>query len=406
MTDITFDSLSVVAVSAFVAPLVVDRVRSVHVPVAVIEILLGVVIGPDVLGWAEIDEPVQVLALLGLAFVLFLAGFELDLHKLRGPLLRAAGVGFLCVLGAGLVVGFALDAFGLVDSPLLAAILLSATSLALVTPVLRDGQQLSSRLGQLAMGCASVSEFGAVALLSLLFTKEADSMSVRLVLAAAFVGLIAAVGLVAARASHARAVRRLFERLHGGTSQIRVRGAIMIMALFVVLAQEVGLEAILGALVAGALLGVLDRGALRENVEFRSKMDAVGYGFLAPVFFIWSGMSIDIDALRDRPSRIVLIGLFFVALLAVHLVAVPVYRRTVRPRAALVVGLLGSTSSLPFVVTATAIGQESGFLTAATAAALLVAGVLSALVFPVLALLILRREETEGELAPAPPEPA
>jgi Kef-type K+ transport system membrane component KefB len=402
MSDLTFDSLSVVAVTAFVAPLVVDRIRAVRIPVAVIEILLGVLIGPDVLGWAQIDEPVQVVALLGLAFVLFLAGFELDLHQLRGPLLRAATLGYLCVLGASLVVGFVLDAFGLIDSPVLAAILLSATSLALVTPVLRDGKQLSSRLGQLAMACASVSEFAAVALLSLLFTKETDSTTVRLVLAAAFGGLIVVVGLVAARVSHTRGVRRLFERLHGGTSQIRVRGAIMIMALFVVLAQEVGLEAILGALVAGAILGVLDHGALREHAEFRSKLDAVGYGFLAPVFFIWSGMSIDLDALVDDPSRIALIGVFFVALLGVHLVAVPLYRRTVSARAGLVVGLLSSTSSLPFVVTATTVGQASGLITAATAAALLVAGVLSALVFPVVALLLVRREEAEGELAPAP----
>jgi Kef-type K+ transport system membrane component KefB len=388
--------LSIVAVTAFVAPLVVDRIRVVRVPVAVIEILLGVVIGPDVLGWAEVDEPVQVLALLGLAFVLFLAGFELDLHQLRGRVLRAAGLGYLCVLGAALVIGFVLDRFGLVDSALLAAILLSATSLALVTPVLREGDQLSTHLGQVTMACASLSEFTAVALLSLLFTKETASTSVRIALAGAFVGLIAVVGLVAARVSHARAVRRLFERLHGGTSQIRVRGAIMIMALFVVLAQEVGLEAILGALVAGALLGVLDRGALREHAEFRSKLDAVGYGFLAPVFFIWSGMSIDLDALRDDPSRLVLIGVFFVAFLAVHLVAVPLYRRTVSPRGAIVVGLLSSTSSLPFVVTATAIGQESGLISAATAAAMLVAGVLSALVFPVVALVLVRRDEMLG----------
>ncbi len=112
-------------------------------------------------------------------------------------------------------------------------------------------------------------------------------------------------------------------------------------------------------------------------------------------------MSIDIDSLRDRPSRIVLIVVFFVALLAVHIVAIPLYRRTVNGRAALVVGLLGATSSLPFVVTATAVGQQSGFITAATAAALLVAGVLSALVFPVVALLLVRREESEGELAQA-----
>src|SRR5262245_31513595 len=102
MNDITFDSLSVVAVTAFLAPLVMDRIRFVHVPVAVIEIVLGVVIGPDVLGWAEVDEPVQVLALLGLAFVLFLAGFELDLHQLRGRLLRAAGVGYVCILAASI----------------------------------------------------------------------------------------------------------------------------------------------------------------------------------------------------------------------------------------------------------------------------------------------------------------
>jgi Kef-type K+ transport system membrane component KefB len=396
MSDITFDSLAVVAVTAFAAPLVVDRIRAVRVPIAVIEILLGVLIGPDVLGWAEVDEPVQVLALLGLAFVLFLAGFELDLHQLRGRLLRTAGIGYLCVLAASLVVGVVLDRFGLVDSPILAAILLSATSLALVTPVLREGDQIGTRLGQMTMACASVSEFSAVALLSLLFTKETGSTSVRLALAGAFLGLIAVVGLVAAHVSQGRAVRRLFERLHGGTAQLRVRGSMMIMALFVVLAQEVGLEAILGALVAGALLGVLDRGALREHAEFRSKLDAVGYGFLAPVFFIWSGMSIDLDALRDRPSRLVLIGVFFVAFLLVHLVAVPVYRRTVSARGAVVAGLLGSTSSLPFVVTATAIGQASGLLSAATAAAMLVAGVLSALVFPVIALLLVRREEVLG----------
>jgi len=396
MSDITFDSLSVVAVAAFAAPLVVDRIRVVRIPVAVIEILLGILIGPDVLGWAEVDEPVQVLALLGLAFVLFLAGFELDLHQLRGRLLRAALLGYLCVLAAALVLGFVLDRAGLVDSAFLAAILLSATSLALVTPVLREGDQLRTHLGQLIIACASVSEFAAVALLSLLFTKEADGTSVRLALAGAFLGLIAVVGLVAARVSHARSVRRLFERLHGGTSQIRVRGAIMVMALFVVLAQEVGLEAILGALVAGALLGVLDRGALREHAEFRSKLDAVGYGFLAPVFFIWSGMSIDLDALRDQPSRLALIGVFLVAFLAVHLVAVPLYRRTVSGRGALVAGLLSSTSSLPFVVTATAIGQESGLISAATAAAMLVAGVLSALVFPVVALALVRRDEVLG----------
>jgi Kef-type K+ transport system membrane component KefB len=401
VSDLTFDSLSVVAVAAFTAPIAVDRIKSVRIPVQVVEILLGVVIGPQVLGWADIDEPVQVVALLGLAFVLFLAGFELDLHRLRGRLLRSAVAGFVCTFVLALVIGFGLDGAGLVESPVLAAILLSATSLALVTPVLRDGRQMSSRLGQLSMAAASVSEFSAVALLSLLFTKETSSTAVRISLAVAFAGLVVVVAVVAARASESRAVIRLFERLHGGTSQLRVRGAIMVMALCVFSAQKVGLEAILGALVAGALVGALDHGALREHHEFRSKLDAIGYGFLVPVFFIWSGMSIDVDALRAKPSLLALIALFLAAFLIVHVAAIPIYRRTLEGRAALVVGLLASTSSLPFVVTATTIGEQSGLVTAGTAAALLAAGVLSSLLFPVIALRLVRRDESEGELAPA-----
>src|SRR5262249_39970268 len=132
------------------------------------------------------------------------------------------------------------------------------------------------------------------------------------------------------------------------------------------------------------------------------KLDAIGYGFLVPVFFIWSGMTIDIDALREQPRRIALIGLFLAALLVVHLVAVPIFRRAVGWRPAVVTGLLSSTSSLPFVVTATPVGEQSGLITTATASALLAAGVLSALVFPVVALALVRREETEGELAVAP----
>jgi Kef-type K+ transport system membrane component KefB len=399
--DLTFDSLSVVAVAAFGAPLVVDRVKAIRIPVQVVEILLGVVVGPQVLGWAQIDEPVQVVSLLGLAFVLFLAGFELDLHQLRGRLLRSAIGGFACTFVLALAIGFGLDGAGLVGSPVLAAILLSATSLALVTPVLRDGRQLSSRLGQLSMAAASVSEFAAVALLSLLFTKETSSTAVRVSLAVAFGGLVVVVALVAARASESRTVIRLFERLHGGTSQLRVRGALMVMALCVFLAQKVGLEAILGALVAGALVGALDHGALREHHEFRSKLDAIGYGFLVPVFFIWSGMSIDVDALRAKPSLFGLIALFLAAFVAVHVAAIPIYRRTLEARPAVVVGLLASTSSLPFVVTATTIGKDSGLINSGTAAALLAAGVLSSLLFPVIALRLVRSEESEGELAPA-----
>src|SRR5262249_33362847 len=240
-------------------------VRRFRIPVAVVEIVLGVVIGPHVLGWADIDEPVQVLALLGLAFVLFLAGFELDLGRLRGQLARVAGLGFVCTLACAVVVGLAFQQADLVDSAFLAAILLSATSLALVTPVLRDSRQISTRMGQLTMGQASIAEFSAVVLLSALFTKETRSVSVRVILGMIFVLLILLGGIAMARVSRTSRVERIVTRLQDGTAQIRVRGSFMLLALFVVLAQEVGLEAILGALVAGAILGTLDNGALRRH---------------------------------------------------------------------------------------------------------------------------------------------
>src|SRR5881392_3556072 len=123
---------------AFVTPLALGLVPRLQVPAVVVEIVLGILIGPDVLGWASADEPVRILSIIGLAFLLFLAGLEIDLDQLRGRLLRVGG-GFALSLALALVAGLALDAAGLVKSPLLAAVILTSTSLGLVIPVLKEG---------------------------------------------------------------------------------------------------------------------------------------------------------------------------------------------------------------------------------------------------------------------------
>jgi Kef-type K+ transport system membrane component KefB len=173
MPEVSLSGLVVVVAVAFLGPLLLGLVPALRLPSVVLEIVAGVVLGPSVLGWVEVDLVLQVLSVIGLAFLLFLAGLELDLNHLRGGLLRAAGVGFAVSLGIALLVGYGFEAAGLVQSPLLVAIILTATGLGVVIPVLKDAGQTASDFGQLVIAAASIADFGAVVLLSLFFSGEA-----------------------------------------------------------------------------------------------------------------------------------------------------------------------------------------------------------------------------------------
>ncbi len=395
--DISFGNLAVVMGVAFLAPLALGLVPRLRLPAVVVEIVLGIVIGPDVLGWAEVDEPVRILSLVGLAFLLFLAGLELDLDRLRGRLLRVAGVGFLASVVLAVGAGFALDAAGLVRSPLLAAVILTATSLGLVIPVLKEGGHSESQLGQLILAGASIGDFAAVILLSLLFSRDSSDTSTKLVLLVGFALFV--VVLLVSLTRHARSmpISKVLLRLQDTTAQIRVRGAMLLLVLMVVLAEQFGLETILGAFVAGALLGLVDRDANRTHPQVRVKLEALGYGFLIPVFFVASGIAFDLSALLDEPSTLARVPVFLAALLVVRGVPALVYRPLVGTRSSIAAGLLQATS-LPFIVAATQIGITLDAVTPATAAAFVAAGLVSALVFPAAALGLLRRCEVTAPM--------
>ena len=403
MPDVSFDSLAIVLAVAFVAPLALGLVPKVRVPAVVLEIVLGIVIGPQVLGWAKVDEPVQILSVVGLAFLLFLAGLEIDIAQLRGRLLRVAGIGFVLTLLIALVVGGALDATGYVKDPLLAAVILTATSLGLVIPVLKEGGHIDTRLGQLVVAGASIGDFGAVILLSLLFSKDSSDSSTKLVLLGVFVVAITVAVLALTRRTRSMRIGAVLARLQDTTAQIRVRGAVLLLLLLVVLAENLGLETILGAFVAGAVVNLIDRDAAETHPLFRVKLEAIGYGFLVPVFFITSGMRFDLNALLDNPSTFLKVPVFLAALVAARGIPAIVYRPLVGTRSAIAAGLLQATS-LPFIVAATQIGIVIHAVTPATAAAFVAAGLLSALVFPVVALSLLRTcAKTPGEPAPVTP---
>jgi Kef-type K+ transport system membrane component KefB len=388
MNELDFSGLVVVAAVAFAAPLLLGLAPALRLPSVVLELVAGIVVGPAVFGWVELDEPIRVLSLVGLAFLLFLAGLEIDFERLRGRRLRLTGLGFAVSFAIAVVAAFALR----VDTPLLVAIILVATSLGVVVPVLKDSGRVSSDLGQLVIAAASIADFGAVILLSLFFSREATSTTSKLILLGGFLLTAAALLVALIGAEHSRRLSSVLLRLQDTTAQIRVRGAFLLLIGFVALAERLGLEVILGAFLAGAILSLVDRDRAMTHPQFRLKLEAAGFGVFIPVFFVASGIQFDLDALFASGSSVAKVPLFLAALLVVRGLPALLYRRAISTRETAVAALLQATS-LPFIVAASMIGIELGLLDDATGAALIAAGLLSVLLFPLAALTILRRQE-------------
>ena len=384
----SFENLVIVVAVAFFAPLVLGLFPRVRLPSVVLEIVAGIVIGPSVLGLVEVDASVEVIALIGLAFVLFLAGLEIEFEKLRGQVLRLTGLGFALSFGIALLVSLGLKAGGLVDTPLLVAIILCATSLGVLVPVLKDAGEISSTFGQLIIAAASIADFGAIILLSIFFSGEGGTGSTLVLLGSVF-ALAGVVFVVTRGAERSMRIRDDLVRLQDTTAQIRVRGAFLLFVGFAAIAEQLGLEVILGAFIAGAIVSLVDRDEVMTHPDFRRKLEAVGFGVFIPAFFVTSGVRFDLGALTSSASNLLMVPIFLAALLAARGLPALVYRRLIDRRHTAIAALMQATS-LPFIVAATAIGMDLGLIDAAGSAALIGAGLLSVLLFPLAGLVALR----------------
>ena len=295
-----FDNLLIVVAVAFAAPLLLGFFPSVKLPSVVVEIIAGIVIGPSVLGIVHADEAISVLALLGLAFLLFLAGLEIEFDKLRGQVLRLTLMGFAISFAIAVVVALGLKAAGLIETPLLIAIILCATSLGVLIPVLKDAGEISSTFGQLIVAAGTIADFGAVILLSIFFSGEGGVGST-LLLIGSLVLLAGVVFIAVKSAERSSLLRQDLVRLQDTTAQIRVRGAMVLLVGFAAIADSLGLESILGAFMAGAILSLLDQDEAMTHPEFRRKLEAIGFGVFIPVFFVTSGVNYDLNALPRAP---------------------------------------------------------------------------------------------------------
>jgi len=398
----SFSGLLIVVAVAFAVPFALGFFPSVRLPSVVLEILAGILIGPAVLGIVEVDETIEVISVLGLAFLLFLAGLEIDFSRLRGQVLRVTVIAFVLSFGIALAVAGVLKVSGLIETPLLVAIILCATSLGVLIPVLKDAGEISSTFGQLIVAAGTIADFGAVILLSIFFSGEGGVGSTLLLIGSLAV-LAVVVFIAVSGAERSMAIRTDLLRLQDTTAQIRIRGAVLLLVGFAAIADQLGLESILGAFIAGAVLSLLDRDQQMTHPEFRRKLEAVGFGVFIPVFFVTSGVKYDLDALLESASNVAMVPIFLAALMVARGLPALLYRRLLDGRRTAVAGLMQATS-LPFIVAATAIGEDLGLVSPAEGAALIGAGLLSVLIFPLLGLTLLRGGAPQPGPRPGPDE--
>jgi Kef-type K+ transport system membrane component KefB len=368
---------------------VVDLLRVPTVPPIVTEIAAGILIGPHALGLVEVTAPLEVFSQVGLVFLFFLAGLEIAFDPADERHLGSVAAAFVISLTLALVVAITFEVAELTGSPLLVAIILAATSFGIVVAVLKDAGQTRTPFGQLVIASASVADFATVILLSLFFSTAGASFETTLVLLLLFLALVGVVGTLVAGARGSARLTAAIARLHRTSAQITVRIAFLLLVVLVYFSEEFGLEVVLGAFLAGALVSLLDREDAVRATGLQEKLDGIGFGIFIPIFFVVSGAELDLDALFSSSEAIVLVPLTVLALLVVRGVPAFVYGRFVPRRQVLSAALLQATS-LSFIVAATQIGVELDKLDEGVAAALVAGGVISVLVFPALALRLLR----------------
>ncbi|MGW0012377.1 cation:proton antiporter [Streptomyces tendae] len=392
-------TLVLIMAAAVLAPLLVHATgRRARVPLVIFEIVLGILMGPDVLGWARPGEVVDTLADLGLSMLIFLAGYEIDFAAVRGDTLRRSLWSWPLALVAGIALALLISR-GDVFEAFVVGTALTSTTLGTVLPMLRDSGELRSRFGTVISAFGAVGEFGPVIAVALLLSGRRPAESAALL--AAF-GAITAGAVFWALRPRPPWFARLTELTLHSSGQFAVRFVMLLLACMLGLAEVFGLDVLLGAFAAGVLTRlVLLRAAPASSGEVLGKVEAMGFGFLVPLFYVVTGIEFDLDALLHDPGALLLVPGFLLLFLVVH--GVPVYLLAPRDleRADRVALALFTSTCLPLVVAITTIGVDQKLIDTDLAASLVGAAMISVLVFPLVAARVRARGRTAGPVSPA-----
>jgi Kef-type K+ transport system membrane component KefB len=390
--------LVIVAVAA-VAGLIVTTVGPrVAVPVVVVEIVLGIIVGPQVADIARLDPATQFFGNLGLGMLFFFAGYEINFERIQGQPMKLAGLGWLLSLVLAYGLAGALEAGHVIVSGLYTGSAMATTAIGTLIPILRDSGELRTRFGTYLLAAGAAAEFGPILLVTLvLSTGHPIHEALILVF---FVALAVLTGVLAVRSAWRG--WPMIERTFETSSQLAVRLAVVLVFGLVALATQLGLDLLLGGFVAGMITRLALRG--HELEVFESKLTAVGYGFLIPFFFVTSGMAFNVDELFGDPVALLKLPLFVALFLIVRGVpALLLYRGVMPLRERATLGIFCATE-LPLVVAITTLALNAGDMHPSTAAALVGAAIISTLAFPLIGLRM-RRDRPEEPHEPSGPAP-
>jgi len=390
MIQVDTDSFFVIVTIAALAAVTVAAVpKRFAPPVVVVELLMGIVVGPEVLDLAKTDDFIEFFANLGLGMLFFFAGYEIDFERIKGAPLRLGAWGWLLSIALAYGIGGVLAATEIIVSFLYTGSAMATTAIGTLIPILRDSGELKTRFGTYLLAAGGVGEFGPILLVTL-FLSTSNPLHEAAILIA-FIVLAIAMALISMRLAWRGwpALERTFE----ASSQLAVRITVVLVFGLVLLAGKLGLDVLIGGFLAGMIVRLALKG--HELQVFESKLTAVGFGFFVPFFFVTSGIEFDLAALGSL-TAILKLALFFGLFLVVRGVpALLLYRRflAARDRAALA---FYSATELPLVVAITTIAIDAGKMRASTAAGLVGAAMLSTLVFPFVGLALRKRSEAEG----------
>jgi Kef-type K+ transport system membrane component KefB len=359
-------------------------------PTVVMEIVLGIVIGPEVLDIAETNDYIDFLSQFGLALLFFFAGVEVIEHKVPTGALRRGTAGRGISIAIGLCVGLALDQLGVDAVWWILGVALATTALGTLVPILSDAKLLPTELGRAVLGTGVAGEFWPIILISVLLTGVYGAAT-EILLLIGFAFVVAGAAAVARRARPPRFLRIVRDTLHT-TGQVGVRGSVFLLALLVFLAADAGFEFVLGAFAAGIVVAlVLDS---PEGRVVRMRLEGIGFGFLVPVYFVVTGMNFDLDSLLTAEG-LLLAGVFLALLLVTRGASALLWLRELGTRRTASLALFGATG-LPLIVAIVGIGQERGDVSDAVGASLIGAGMISVLVYPFVATRLAERGPGEG----------
>ena len=369
--------VTVAALAALLAGLLAGRLP---LPVVVVEIVLGILVGPDLLDLAEPDAFISFFSNLGLGMLFFFAGYEIDFERIRGSPLRLAVFGWLLSLVLAYSLGGLLELSGLVLSLVFTGSAMATTAIGTLIPILGDAGELRTRFGTYLLAAGAAGEFGPILLVTLVFSTQ-SALTNGLILGA-FVLLAVVAALLAVRG-----VGRgwgMLERTLETSGQLMIRIAVVIIFALAALAATLGLDLLLGGFVAGVIVRIALKG--REVRLFDSKLTAVGYGFFIPFFFVVSVIEFNLNAFVDDPVNLLKLPLFLALFLIVRgAPAMLLYRNELEHQDRVALAVFCATQ-LPMVVAITTIAVQEGHMRSATAASLVGAAILSTTIFPILGL--------------------